>query len=67
MPRAMNVIFPMEIVIQPNITHIMIEYLSMLRRIYTDGAIGPRMRSHPSWAIPLADGSMRTDVAAMTC
>jgi len=37
MPRAMNVIFPMEIIIQPNITYIMIEYLSMLRRIYTDG------------------------------
>ncbi len=37
MPRAMNVIFPMEIVIQPKITHIMIEYLSMLRRVYTDG------------------------------
>jgi hypothetical protein len=37
MPRAMNVIFPMEIVIQPKVTHIMIEYLSMLRRIYTDG------------------------------
>jgi hypothetical protein len=37
MPRAMNVIFPMEIVIQPHVTHIMIEYLSMLRRIYTDG------------------------------
>ena len=36
-PRAMNVIFPMEIVIQPHITHIIIEYLSMLRRIYTDG------------------------------
>src|SRR3974390_1634368 len=37
MPRAMNVIFPMEIIIQPNVTHIIIEYLSMLRRIYTDG------------------------------
>jgi hypothetical protein len=41
MPRAMNVIFPMEIVIQPHITHIMIEYLSMLRRIYTDGRDWP--------------------------
>ena len=28
MPRAMNVIFPMEIIIQPNITYIMIEYLA---------------------------------------
>ena len=42
MPRAMNVIFPMEIVIQPNITYIMIEYLSMLRRIYTDGRSWPK-------------------------
>jgi hypothetical protein len=41
MPRAMNVIFPMEVVIQPRITHIMIEYLSMLRRIYTDGRDWP--------------------------
>jgi hypothetical protein len=37
MPRAMNVIFPMEIIIQPNTTYIHIEYLMMLRRIYTDG------------------------------
>jgi hypothetical protein len=42
MPRAMNVIFPMEIVIQPHITHVMIEYLSMLRRIYTDGRDWPK-------------------------
>ncbi len=41
MPRAMNVIFPMEIIIQPNVTHILIEYLSMLRRIYTDGRDWP--------------------------
>jgi hypothetical protein len=42
MPRAMNVIFPMEIVIQPHITHMMIEYLSMLRRVYTDGRDWPK-------------------------
>jgi hypothetical protein len=42
MPRAMNVIFPMEIVIQPKVVHIMIEYLSMLRRIYTDGRDFPK-------------------------
>src|SRR6516225_1140152 len=42
MPRAMNVIFPMEIIIQPNITYVMIEYLSMLRRIYTDGRTRPK-------------------------
>jgi hypothetical protein len=37
MPRAMNVIFPMEIVVTPNTTYMMIEYLTQLRRIYTDG------------------------------
>jgi len=37
MPRVMNVIFPMEIVVTPNTTYMMIEYLTQLRRIYTDG------------------------------
>jgi hypothetical protein len=37
MPRAMNVIYPMEIVILPKTTYIVMEYLSMLRRIFTDG------------------------------
>jgi len=48
MPRAMNVIFPMEIVIQPHVTHIMIEYLSMLRRIFTDGRDWPK-EAEPSF------------------
>src|SRR5215510_14284806 len=42
MPRAMNVIFPMEIVITPKPTYIMIEYLTMLRRIFTDGRDFPK-------------------------
>jgi len=42
MPRAMNVVFPMEIVILPKTTYIMIEYLGMLRRIYTDGRDWPQ-------------------------
>jgi hypothetical protein len=42
MPRAMNVIFPMEIVIAPKTTYIMIEYLTMLRRIFTDGRDFPK-------------------------
>jgi hypothetical protein len=41
MPRAMNVIFPMEIIIQPKTTYMLIEYLSMLRRIFTDGRDWP--------------------------
>jgi hypothetical protein len=42
MPRAMNVIFPMEIVITPKTTYILIEYLTMQRRIYTDGRDFPK-------------------------
>jgi hypothetical protein len=42
MPRAMNVIFPMEIVVTPNTTYMMIEYLTQLRRIYTDGRDFPK-------------------------
>jgi len=41
MPRAMNVIFPMEIIIMPKTTYIHIEYLTMFRRIYTDGRAFP--------------------------
>src|SRR6202163_2159282 len=41
MPRAMNVIFPMEVIIQPNTTYIYIEYLTMFRRIFTDGRAFP--------------------------
>src|SRR5215475_13154756 len=37
MPRAMNVIFPMEIIITPKTTYMLIEYLTMQRRIFTDG------------------------------
>jgi hypothetical protein len=36
MPRMMSTIFPMEIVITPNTTHLISEY-TMPRRIYTDG------------------------------
>ena len=42
MPRAMNVIFPMEIIILPNTTYMLIEYLSMSRRIFTDGRDWPK-------------------------
>jgi hypothetical protein len=63
MPRAMNVIFPMEIVVTPKTTYVMIEYLSMLRRIYTDGRDWPE-NEDPSyygysigrWSEPDQDG-----------
>jgi len=41
MPRAMNLVFPMEIVIKRNATYFLMEYLGMLRRIYTDGRSFP--------------------------
>jgi hypothetical protein len=37
MPRAMNLILPMEIVIRRSTTYMVMEYLGMLRRVYTDG------------------------------
>ncbi len=48
MPRAMNLVLPMEFVITPNTTYIIMEYLSMLRRIYTDGRDFPQ-DGDPSW------------------
>jgi hypothetical protein len=48
MPRAMNLVLPMEIVITPNTTYILMEYLTMLRRIYTDGRPFPTDED-PSW------------------
>jgi hypothetical protein len=42
MPRVMNVIFPMEIIITPNTTYMLIEYLTQQRRIYTDGRDWPK-------------------------
>ncbi len=48
MPRAMNLVLPMEFVITRNTTYILMEYLSMLRRIYTDGRGFPDDQD-PSW------------------
>jgi hypothetical protein len=48
MPRAMNLVLPMEIVITPGTTYILMEYLAMLRRIYTDGRAFPTDED-PSW------------------
>jgi hypothetical protein len=41
MPRAMIVTQPLEIVILPKTTYVMLELHSMLRRIYTDGRAWP--------------------------
>jgi hypothetical protein len=48
MPRAMNLVLPMEVVITKNTTYILMEYLTMLRRIYTDGRKFPDDED-PSW------------------
>jgi len=37
MPRAMNLVFPMEFVIKRDTTYILAEFLGNLRRVYTDG------------------------------
>jgi hypothetical protein len=42
MPRIMTAVYPIEIVIQPNITYILSEYV-MPRRIYTDGRNRPEI------------------------
>jgi len=41
MPRAMIVYEPMEIVITPDATYILIEFMQQLRRVYTDGRDWP--------------------------
>src|SRR5262245_6743267 len=48
MPRAMNMVLPIEIVITRNTTYMLMEYLTMLRRIYTDGRDFPTDED-PSW------------------
>jgi hypothetical protein len=48
MPRAMNLIFPMEIVVKRNTTYLLMENPLNLRRIYTDGRDFPIDES-PSW------------------
>jgi hypothetical protein len=48
MPRAMNLVFPMEIVIKRETTYLLMENPSNLRRLYTDGRAFPTDES-PSW------------------
>jgi len=49
MPRIMTVYDPMEIVITPDTTHILIEHIHDSRRIYTDGRDWPE-RYEPTFA-----------------
>jgi hypothetical protein len=49
MPRAMTVVFPMEIIIMPDTTYMIIEYDNQVRRIYTDGRAWPT-EAEPAFA-----------------
>jgi hypothetical protein len=42
MPRIMNVYDPMEVVVTPNVTHILIQHIHDTRRIFTDGRDWPK-------------------------
>lgn len=48
MPRAMTLVLPMEIVVKPDTTYMLMEYLNMIRRIYTDGRDFPTDQE-PTW------------------
>lgn len=50
MPRMMKMSFPMEIIITPEITYIIAEWSSQLRRVYTDG------RDWPGYILPSFNG-----------
>jgi hypothetical protein len=49
MPRIMNVYEPMEIVVTPETTHILIEHIHDSRRIHTDGRDWPAAEIEPSF------------------
>ena len=48
MPRVMTLYEPMEIVIKPKVTHMLIESMSPIRRIFTDGREWPK-DLHPTY------------------
>ena len=64
MPRVMNAVFPMEIVINPNTTYILFDS-STPRRIFTDGRDWPKDQE-PISATPSANGSTTTATDAST-
>src|SRR5215510_235204 len=49
MPRIMNLYEPMEIVVTPQTTHILIEHIHASRRIHTDGRQWPKEGVEPSF------------------
>ncbi len=49
MPRLMILYEPMEIVIKPNVTYMLVESMSPIRRIYTDGRDWPKGPHNPAF------------------
>ena len=69
LPRIMSVIFPMEILITPNTTHILFDY-ALPRRIYTDGRPWPKEIEPSFYGYSIGkwvdeDGDGRYDVLAI--
>jgi hypothetical protein len=70
MPRAMIVYEPMEVVVTPELTYILIEFMHQIRRVYTDGRDWPE-QIEPSFAgysigrWEDSDGDGRYDVLAV--
>ena len=69
LPRIMSVIFPMEIVVTPNTTHILFDY-ALPRRIYTDGRPWPKEIEPTFYGYSIGkwvdeDGDGRYDVLAI--
>ena len=66
MPRIMIAVQPMEIVITPDTTYVMLELFNTLRRIYTDGREWPKESSRPTPAIRSGTGRIPTATADTT-
>ena len=60
MPLMMMAFSPMEFVVTPETTYILVGVYDQYRRIFTDGRDWPKTSSRPCRATPSAAGSMRT-------
>jgi hypothetical protein len=68
MPAMMTLYRPMEIIVLPEITYILIDHaINSHRRIYTDGRDWPAQVEPSFDVIPSANGSIPTIVAATAC
>ena len=67
MPLVMIAFAPIEFIVTPETTYVLINTIDHNRRIFTDGRDWPRRSSRPILAIQSAGGSMRMGMVAMTC